>query len=149
MEDRPRPYERQDAGSSVAARTEKPVPTPAPPSAAPARTIAVADFRATEVPAQSYIRYSFQLPSAVCTVTGRIVGISGGNKDFEASIMDDDNLRNWKANLSARVYWQSERVTVTSIKTQLAGPGTFHLVIGNTFSLTTPKTVQVWAEARC
>ena len=30
--------------------------------------------------------YTFQLPAVSCVVSGRVVGISGGGKDFEAFI---------------------------------------------------------------
>jgi hypothetical protein len=111
--------------------------------------VTIAAGRASEIPAAQYLDYSVQLPGPVCTVTGRIEGVSGGNKDFEALLLADDDFRNWSAGLQARAYWQSGRVTVTTISANLPGPAAYHLVVSNVFSLATPKTVQVWAQAGC
>lgn len=118
------------------------------PSAEPA-TIPIAGGRASEIRPASYIRYTFQLPRGGCRVTGRIEGISGGNKDFRALLLDDDNFRNWNAGLESRVWWQSGQAVVANVDAELTGPGTFHLVIDNTFSTSTAKTVQAWATAQC
>ena len=96
------------------------------------------------------IYYAFQLPVGTCSISGHINGIAGGNKDFEPCIMDDDSFRNWSAGANgARAYWQSGRVVVTSIAATLAGPGTFHLIVSNTWSIATDKTVQARAVAQC
>src|SRR3989442_14213078 len=80
--------------------------TAAPPTTAATR-IAIADGQAVIVKAQSFVHYDFQLPAATCSISGRITGVSGGNKDFEAFIMNDDNIVNWSAGVSdARVNWQ-------------------------------------------
>jgi hypothetical protein len=64
--------------------------------------------------------------------------------------MDDDDFKNWAAGQQSRVYWQSGRVVVTSIEnTVISGPGTFHLVLSNVWSLMTGKTVQPQAMAQC
>ena len=102
------------------------------------------------VKAQSFVHYDFQLPSATCSIVGRISGVSGGNKDFEAFIMDDDNFVNFSAGVSgARVNWQSGRVVVAPIAVSLAGPGVYHLVVSNAWSIATDKTVQAQATAQC
>lgn len=125
-----------------------PAAIPAAPAAAPT-TVPIAAGRASEVQVGNYLYHTFSLPPSLCEITGRVEGIAGGNKDFEAFIMDDDNLRNWAAGLSARAHWQSGRVTVATIDAQVEGPGTFYLVVSNVFSDFTPKTVQVWAQAEC
>jgi len=141
--------------SSTRAEATETTATPSPPLAPAAAAavgpaaVPIADGSAIEVPAQQYVKYTFQLPARLCTVSGRAVGVSGGNKDFEAILFTDDDLRNWSAGLQANAQWQSGRVAVANIQTELTGPGTFHLVISNAFSLTTPKTVQVWAQAQC
>jgi uncharacterized protein (TIGR02246 family) len=127
---------------------------PSAPAGAPEQpglpvSIPISDGRAVEVPAQNSVRYSFTIPQGSCLVSGRIEGISGGNKDFEAFILDDDNLRNWTAGLTAQTHWNSGRTVVTNINVQLVGPGTYHLVLSNVFSIATPKTVQASAQAQC
>ena len=115
-----------------------------------ARRIPITDGQAVEVKAQHYVHYTFQLPAGTCSVSGRINGVAGGNKDFEAFILDDDSFRNWSAGATgARAYWQSGRVVVTSIAATLTGPGTFHLVVSNMWSIATDKTVQAQAVAQC
>ena len=102
------------------------------------------------VKAQSFVHYDFQLPAATCSISGRIVGVSGGNKGFEAFIMDDDNFVNFSAEVSgARVHWQSGRVVVAPIDVSIAGPGVYHLVVSNSWSIATDKTVQAQAIAQC
>jgi hypothetical protein len=111
--------------------------------------ITIGDSQPTELPSNGYREYSFTLPERACTVTGRIVGIAGGNKDFQAYIMDDDNFLNWKTSHKAKVFWQTDKVAAASINAQLQGSGTFHLVISNMFSLMTSKTVTIQGEVDC
>ena len=137
---------RENTPLAQAARPTVP-PTPSPPSSL--NEIPISNGRASEVPAATYVHYTFELPAGSCNITGRMEGISGGKRDFSALILDDDNFRNWSAKLESRAYWQSGRITVININTTVPGPGTFHLVIDNSFSIATPKTVQVWANAAC
>ncbi len=121
--------------------------------AAPARqplTIPIGDGRQVAIEAGKYVQYEFNVPDGVCVVTGRIDLLAGGNKDFEAFVMDSENLRAWRSGLEARTYWQTGRVASALIDAvALVGPGTYYLVVSNVFSLLTPKTVTVKAEAEC
>ena len=134
---------REDIAGAVSAPTG-----PGKPAEEPT-TQSIADGRASEVPPGRYIYYTFELPARTCRVTGRIEGVSGGNKDFRALILDSDSFRNWSAGLQTRAWWQSGQVVVTTIDATVSGPGTFYLVIDNTFSVATAKTVQIWAQAAC
>ena len=49
---------------------------------------------AQEILPGQYLHYAFQLPDRACTVAGRVERVIGGNKDFEASLMDADNFTN-------------------------------------------------------
>jgi uncharacterized protein (TIGR02246 family) len=110
----------------------------------------IADGSAVEIQAAGYYHYDFQLPAASCAFSGRIVGISGGKKDFEALIMSDDNYENWKAHQQAMAIWQSGRVVVTSMdNAAVSGPGMFHLVLSNIWSGVTAKTVQPQVLVSC
>jgi hypothetical protein len=73
----------------------------------------------------------------------------GGNKDFQAFLMADDDFRNWETSHQARVFWQTEKAAAATIDARVSGPGKFHLVISNVFSLFTGKTVTVQAQAEC
>jgi len=109
----------------------------------------IGESQPTEVPSTGYVEYHFDLPQRSCVVTGRILGISGGKKDFQAFLMGDDDFINWKTSHEARAYWQTGKVAAATIEARLNGPGTFHLVISNVFSLSTSKTVSVRGEVEC
>ncbi|KPK82255.1 MAG: hypothetical protein AMS25_03155 [Gemmatimonas sp. SM23_52] len=134
---------REDIAGAVSAPTR-----PGKPAQEPT-TQSIADGRASEVAPAGYIYYTFEVPAGTCRVTGRIEGVSGGNKDFRALILDSDSFRNWSAGLQTRAWWQSGQVVVTTIDATVSGPGTYYLVIDNTFSVATAKTVQIWAQAAC
>jgi ketosteroid isomerase-like protein len=123
----------------------------APVAAAPTAgmTIPIAAGALPEIPPQQVVHYDFQIPAAVCRVTGRVEGIAGGNKDFEVLVLDDDGYRNWTAGLQARAFGSSGRVTVYTINAAIPGPGAFHLVISNAFAVGVAKVVQVWAQVQC
>jgi len=132
--------------------TETPPPLPPPP---PPITISVANTKPIEVKAQTWVDIYFTLPARACTLTGHVEGISGGQKDFEGFVMDDDNYRTWSSSHLARgddsQTWgaASGRLVVWSPNVTLQGPGTYHLVVSNIFSLTTAKVVTVKARVNC
>ena len=112
--------------------------------------IALGDGQPVHVPSTGYYDYSFTLPERSCAVSGRIVGTEGGNKDFLAYIMADDDFLNWKTSHNAKAFWRTpDKVAAATINAQLSGPGTYHLVISNMFSLMTDKTVSVQGEVNC
>ena len=111
--------------------------------------LTIGDGQPTELPSTGYSDYSFDLPARRCTVTGRILGIAGGNKDFQAFITDDDDFLNWKTSHNARAVWQTEKVAAATVNATVSGPGKFHLVISNVFSLMTAKTVTVQGVVTC
>jgi hypothetical protein len=111
--------------------------------------VTIGDGQPREIKSEGYLHYDFDLPNRTCRVTGRILGLAGGNKDFQAFLMDDDNFRNWETSHKARVYWQTEKVAAATIDAQVAGQSKIHLVISNVFSAFTAKTVTVQAQAEC
>ncbi len=145
------------AGGGAAAPAPRPAPTeraaaapqqaaPSPPQ--PTRTT-LAESEAAVVQPGQFLYYQFSIPSTTCAVTGRIVGLAGGNKDFQALVMDENSFLNWKTNHQAQAYWQSGQVAATNIGVRLSGPATYYLVISNVFSPVTAKTVKVQAFAEC
>ena len=146
--------------AAPAAPTPAPRPTPteraaaAPQSAAPTapqptRT-AIAESEAAVVQPGQFLYYPFSIPpSTTCAVTGRIVGLAGGNKDVQALVLDENNFLNWKTSHQAQAYWQSGQVAATNIGVRLSGPATYYLVISNVLSPVTAKTVKVQAFADC
>lgn len=119
------------------------IETPPPPI-----TIPIANGRPVEIKAQRWQDYPFTLPAGVCTITGRVEGVSGGQKDFEGFVMDEDNYRNWSSSHQARGT-ASGRVVVWSPQLTVQGPGTYHLVVSNVWSVATAKVVTVEASATC
>lgn len=109
--------------------------------------IASSDVR--EISAGSYLDYKFNLPAGACALTGRIEGVSGGNRDFEAMVVDDDGYRNWQAGLAPQSYVASGRQVVWNLSAQAQGPGVFHLIVSNAFSTITTKVVTTTASATC
>ena len=145
------------AGGGAAAPAPRPAPTeraaaapqqaaPSPPQ--PTRTT-LAESEAAVVQPGQFLYYQFSIPSTTCAVTGRIVGLAGGNKDFQALVMDENSFLNWKTNHQAQAYWQSGQVAATNIGVRLNGPATYYLVVSNVFSPVTAKTVKVQAFADC
>lgn len=135
---RPTPTERAAAA-----------PPPAAPTAPQPTRTAIAESEAAVVQPGQFLYYQFSIPSTTCAVTGRIVGLAGGNKDFQALVMDENNFLNWKTSHQAQVYWQSGQVAATNIGVRLSGPATYYLVVSNVFSPVTAKTVNVQAFAEC
>ncbi len=149
---------KTDASTSQAGRaTVAPRPTPsqgvsvaASPAPAPeVRRYAVAESEAQIVREGSFVYYKFQVNAVQCAVSGRIIGLAGGNRDFQALIMDENSFLNWQTNHQAQAYWQSGQVAATNISARLAGPATYYLVVSNAFSPITAKTVKVQAVADC
>ena len=132
--------------------TERPAAAPhqaAPTAPQPTRT-AIAESEAAVVQPGQFLYYQFSIPaSTACAVTGRIVGLAGGNKDFQVFVMDENNFLNWKTSNQAQAYWQSGQVAATNIGVRLSGPATYYLVISDVFSPVTAKTVKVQALAEC
>lgn len=116
----------------------------------PPINLAIANGEAKEVLAGKFQHYSVDIPNRPCRFSGRVLGVSGGNKDFYAAVMSDDDFRNWSTNHDAKVYWQSTlRTAAATIDTDVQGPGTFHLVVSNHFSTVTAKVVEITAQVQC
>ncbi len=111
-------------------------------------TINISDGKAQQLKANGYEYYTFTLPARNCTLTGHVEGISGANKDFEGLVMSDDDYKNWSTNHASRGV-QSGRVAAWSPSIPLHGPGTWVMVVSNTFSIFTDKVVTVQAKVSC
>lgn len=110
--------------------------------------IRIGDGRPQEIKPGQYVRYTVKLPDRRCTLSGRVEGVSGGNRDFEAFILDDDNFRNWSTDHRARGI-TSGKVLVWSPSTTIRGPAVYHVVVSNTFSLVSSKVVTIQALVEC
>jgi hypothetical protein len=141
--------------SSPSMTETPPSMTETPPPPPPSINISAANTKPIEVKAQTWVDIYFTLPARACTLTGHVEGISGGQKDFEGFVMDDDNYRTWSSSNLARgdasQTWgaTSGRLVVWSPNVTLQGPGIYHLVVSNLFSATTSKVVTVQASVNC
>jgi ketosteroid isomerase-like protein len=110
----------------------------------------IAEVEAAIIQPAQFLYYPFTISAAMtCSVGGRIVGVAGGNKDFQVFVMNEANFENWQSSNQTQVQWQSGQVAATNIGVSLRGPATYYLVVSNVFSPVTAKTVQVQVFAEC
>ena len=112
------------------------------------RVITLADSEPFVVDAGHYRDYSFDL-TGTCVLTGCVVGLAGGNKDFSVLVMDDDNFLNWKTDREAQVYFENHRTAAVTLPDVVLNAGNNHVVISNAFSPMAPKTIRVRAQVTC
>jgi hypothetical protein len=111
-------------------------------------TIPLGNGASTTIGPGQYQNITFSLPNRRCTLTAHVEGISGGNKDFDGLLMKDDDFKNWSTSHQARGL-ESGQVAAWSPSVPLAGPGTYHLVVSNAFSLVSTKTVTLTGSVVC
>jgi hypothetical protein len=97
-----------------------------------------------EIPALQVRYYEWQAvpPQITCHLNGRVLVVSGGNKDIDVLVMPKDDLENWLNNHAAKAYYQSGHETAVTLNTTIVGPGNYVLVLSNMISVITEKTVQ-------
>lgn len=114
------------------------VPEPAPV------VLPLLDAGAINIPAGTYHNVSFSVTDErPCVLTGHVLGIAGGRRDVEVYVLDQDGIINWSNGTAARALFQSGRMAATSLQVHLPGPGDYHLLVSNRFSVVSDKTVQV------
>jgi hypothetical protein len=102
---------------------------------------------ATTVNAASYVSYTFTVPvgANIVAVNGHFSATGGTGNDIECYILDEDGLANLKNGHPANTYFNSGKVTQAKIGAANLPPGTYYIVLDNSFSLLTPKAVQIQA----
>ena len=95
-----------------------------------------------------YVNYIVNVPDRTRTLSGRVDGVSGGNRDFEAFILEDNNFQNWSSRHQAQGI-SSGNVVVWTPKTTIRGPGVHHVVVSNAFSVVSSKVVAIQATVEC
>ena len=76
------------------------------------------------------------------TFSGRFRAKGGSGNDVEVYILDSDGFENFRNRNSAQTYYNSGRKTVESFNVMLPA-GNYYLVISNTFSIISTKTVSL------
>jgi hypothetical protein len=103
---------------------------------------------ALTVNAAAYSFYTFSVPPGVQSVmvSGHFTASGGSGNDIMVYLLDQDGFVNLKNGHPARTYFNSGKVTQSSIGAVLPNfPASYYLVFDNRFSLITPKAVQVTA----
>lgn len=98
-----------------------------------------------DISAGHYEFFEFEVEEArECTVAGRILGLAGGSKDFNVFIFDKDGFHNFRnSSQGGHVLYQSPRTSAHTFERSLPSPGSYVLVVSNTFSAFISKTVQL------
>ena len=74
-------------------------------------------------------------------ITGRFTASGGSGNDIVILVLDSDGFTNWSNNHEVPAYYSSGKMTTGSLDVHLREPGTYHLVLSNTFSVVTPQDV--------
>ncbi len=109
----------------------------------------------TETPfsvnSHSFSSFRFTVPPGATNVvvSGQFSATGGSANDVEVFVLTDDAFAAWQGGYSTNMYYDSGRVTQSSINAALPpGAGTYYLVFNNKFSLRTAKAVEAVATLR-
>jgi hypothetical protein len=115
-------------------------------------SIKVADAKLAHIQPHDALDYAFVVPETdqKCQLVGQMHGIGGYDRDLETFLLTDDEYIFWHANPAAIPHssWDTMRGSETTLRYDLPGTGTYHLVISNAMA-PTDKTVQVKALVKC
>jgi hypothetical protein len=143
------------ADSARAARQRQQAESVAAEAAKP-QDLALVDVSALDVSAGGYYDASFTTKSGTCSLQGHVQALAGGsNKDVRIFVQTDDDFTNWKSRARggspepAIGLYVSPQQTATTLNVALPGPGKYHVVVSNVFSVTATKTVQAQVHVIC
>ncbi len=132
----------RDAEQAPVAAAE-PLPAP-PPVPVPPLVVPVLDVNAMQVSAGGAFRVSFTIDDPRrCILTGRVLGLTGGKRDVEVYVLDQDGYINWSNGTAGESIFDSGRRAAATLDVLLPGPGEYHLLVSNRFSVVSDKIVQV------
>jgi len=108
------------------------------------QVIPLADTAALEISAGGMQSISWDASRyRTCRVTGRIIGLAGGLKDVDVSVVDEDGFINLQNHTQVKAYFDSGKEAAVTVDLSLAGGKKYYVVISNAFSVFTSKTVQI------
>lgn len=117
---------------------------PAPPPPPPPLIQQVADLGEMRIPAGEYFDTTFAVyDPRPCTFRGRVSGLSGGRRDVEVYLLDEDGFANWTNRTNVIPVYSSGRTSAVTLEVPIPHAGSFHFVVSNGFSIFTPKGVRV------
>jgi hypothetical protein len=106
--------------------------------------VPVLDARALHVPAGTSHSVSFSVNDRrPCVLTGRVLGVAGGGRDVEVYVLDRDGIVDRGSTAGGQALFRSGRTSAVGLQVRLPGPGDYHLLVSNRFSVVSDKTVQV------
>jgi hypothetical protein len=91
------------------------------------------------------IHWNFNVPAGASDVRveGTFNASGGPGNDVEVFLLNDDEFVNWQNGHAVNTLYNSGRMTQGTLNAILpSGPGTYHLVFNNKFSLFSPKAVR-------
>jgi len=107
-------------------------------------TIRVSNESALDLGTGASVSWSWEVTPVRpnCRVTGRVLGLAGGNKDVDVMVLTEDQYINLANRHEVRPIFRSGQQTAITLDVPLSGPGKYKVVVSNAFSTFTPKTIQ-------
>jgi len=90
----------------------------------------------------SYFQFTVPADSTNVSVTGHFSATGGSGNDVEVYLLGADDFVNWQNGHEAKTFYNSGRLTQSTITAGLPGEGSYYLIFDNRFSLISPKAVQ-------
>ena len=78
-----------------------------------------------------------------CTITGQVVGLSGGDRKVVVLVMTEFSYQDWVNNRPARTYFESSPRTEIPFDVRVEGEGMYRLVVWNQPPSSDSKVVQL------
>jgi hypothetical protein len=79
-------------------------------------------------------------------VVGRFKVIAGGDRDIAVYVLDAKGFDSWQAGRKAFFHYESRRANTDIFNVKLPTGGTYYLMFDNSFSIRSPKSVEVDVE---
>ena len=97
------------------------------------------------VKADRYYYYAFRVPPAAknAIVKGYFKTAGGAGNEIEAYILSRDDFEQWWYGKPSQAFYQSGKVTQSTINALLPADGIYYLVLNNQVSLASSKVVQI------
>lgn len=108
-----------------------------------------------EVKAGQYLYNSFAIGhftsfgSPPCRLTGRVIGLAGGNKDVDVLVLDEAAFSGWQEGKDFTAVFEEYQTSDATLDISFREPGEFYVVVSNRFSIFTTKTVHADIEVTC
>jgi hypothetical protein len=88
-------------------------------------------------------QFDVRPPQTLCTVTGQVVGLSGGDQKVVVLLMTEFAYDDWTHNRPARTYFESAPRTEIPFDVRIEGEGHYRFVVWNQSATAPAKTVQL------